>query len=82
MAENMLAAANLYDDESIDEEELLFLMEESEEKAPIFQHWKYDRFQLDSLTEDEFLSRFRFCKEDIPRLVQPSLPLFHYFYTF
>ena len=78
----MLTAANLYADELIDEEELLFLMEESAEKAPVSQYWKYDRFQLESLTEDECLSRFRFCKEDIPRLAQPSLHLFHYFYTF
>ena len=78
----MLAAADLYADEIIDEEELLFLKEESEEKAPVFQYGKYDRFQLDRLTENECLSRFRFCQEDIPRLAQPSLPLFHYFYTF
>ena len=41
----MLAAANLYVDESIDEEELLFLIEESEKTAHVFQYWKYDRFQ-------------------------------------
>ena len=56
MAQNMLAAANLYVDKIIDEEELSFLMEESEENAPVLQHWKYDLLQLESLTEDECLS--------------------------
>ena len=37
MAENMLAAG-LYADELMNEEELMLLMEEFEEKVPIFQY--------------------------------------------
>lgn len=36
----------------------------------IFPYWIYNRFLLDSALEDECLSKFRFCKADIPVLAE------------
>ncbi len=67
--ENMVAFADLYADDVIDEEEYLLLVQEFEKKAPVFQYWKYNKLSLEEMTDDECISEFRFKKEDIPRLV-------------
>ena len=65
----MVAFADLYADDVIDEEEYLLLVQEFEKKAPVFQYWKYNQLSLEEMTDDECISEFRFKKEDIARLV-------------
>eukprot|EP00795_Rhopilema_esculentum_P008805 gene8805-biopygen1709 len=75
MASNELfeAAAYLYSEDLVDEEEFMFLVKESEDKAPVFPYWKYPRFTLEEMNEDECISEFRFEKQDIPRLAKQWL---------
>ena len=63
-------AAYLYSEDLVDEEELIFLVEDCEEKAPVFPYWKCARFTLGEMIEDECISEFRFKKEDLPRLAK------------
>ena len=65
-----LVYAGLYADDLIDEGEYLLLVEECEDKAPVFQYWKYNRLRLEEMTDDECISKFRFKREDIPRHVR------------
>eukprot|EP00794_Sanderia_malayensis_P002114 gene2114-biopygen1892 len=69
MADEMLAACYLYQEDLVDEDELLLLAGEQEGTAPVFQYWKYDQFELGKMNQDEFKSEFRFKKEDIERLL-------------
>ena len=69
MADETLAAFYLYHEDLIDEDEVLLLTDEQEGTAPVFQYWKYDRFELSKMNEDECKSEFRFKKEDIERLL-------------
>ena len=46
MADETLAAFYLYHEDLIDEDEVLLLTDEQEGTAPVFQYWKYDRFEL------------------------------------
>ena len=64
------AAAFLYSEDLVDEEELMFLAKDCEEKAPVFPYWKYPRFMLEEMNEDECISEFRFEKPDLPRIAQ------------
>ena len=66
----VIAAAFLYSEDLIDEQEFMLLTKEAEKSAPIFPYWNYDRFALDSMLDDECRSEFRFCKNDIPRLAR------------
>ena len=70
MANNIKAAAFLYVEDVIDEDEFVAVTAEFEKNAPIFPYWKYERFDLNSMTEDECKSEFRFAKGDIPRLLE------------
>ena len=72
MASNELfkAAAYLYSEDLVDEEEFMFLVKESEDKAPVFPYWKYPRFSLEEMNEDECISEFCFKKQDIPRMAK------------
>ncbi len=60
MADEIVAAYYLYYKEVIDEHELLLLMEQAEEIAAMFQYWKYNRFDLPEMNEDECKSEFSF----------------------
>eukprot|EP00112_Aurelia_sp_Birch-Aquarium-sp1_P017882 Seg4191.2 transcript_id=Seg4191.2/GoldUCD/mRNA.D3Y31 product="hypothetical protein" protein_id=Seg4191.2/GoldUCD/D3Y31 len=62
MADETVAAYYL-----IDEDELLLLADEQEGTAPLFPYWKYDRFDLNEMNEDECKKEFHVKKEDIER---------------
>ena len=64
------ASVFLYLEDLIEEDLFYMLVKECEETAPVFPYWKYDRFSLESMLEDECLSEFRVAKTDIPRLVR------------
>ena len=49
----------------IDEEEALLLSEVNTSKKLDIPLWKYDKLDLNSLTDDECKSEFRFLKHDI-----------------
>ena len=70
MANALATAAYLYSEDVLDEAEMLVLVEEEVRgSAPIFPYWRYSGFNLESMTEDESLTEFRFNKNDIPYLV-------------
>ena len=54
----------------IDEEEVLLLSEVNTSKNLDIPLWKYDKLDLDSLTDDECKSEFRFLKHDIYGLLE------------
>ena len=64
------AAAFLYSEDLVDEEEFMFLAKDCEEKAPVFPHWKYPRFTLEEMNEDECISEFRFEKPTLLQIAQ------------
>lgn len=66
--ELFFAALSLYTNDIIEEDVFLMLLEASEQNAPRFQYWRYPRFSLEFVNEDECLAEFRFQKEDIQRL--------------
>ena len=70
MADVLEAAVFLYLEDLIEEDLFSVLVKECEETAPIFPYWKYDRFSLESMLEDECLSEFRVAKKDVPRLAR------------
>ena len=51
--------------EVIDEEEFLLLYDVNKSKNPSYPYWNYDAFDLDSMTDDECKSEFRFLKNDV-----------------
>ena len=54
----------------IDEENVLLLSEVNTSKNLDIPFWKYDKLDLDSLTDDECKSEFRFLKHDIYGLLE------------
>ena len=71
MAEATTAAAFLYAEDIIDEEEVLSVVQsETERTTPLFPYLTYKRFTLNDVTDDESLAEFRFYKGDITRLVK------------
>ena len=48
----VIAAAILYSEDLIYEQEFLLLTKEAEKSAPIFPYWNYDRFALASMLDD------------------------------
>ena len=51
--------------EVIDQDEFLLLYDVNKSKNPGYPYWNYDAFALDSTTDDEFTSEFRFLKNDV-----------------
>ena len=62
------ALPHYHDDGFIDDEELALLYNLNASVNPEYPYWKYDAFDLDSLTDDECSTYFRFRKDDIYRL--------------
>lgn len=54
-----------HDDDLINDEELLLLYDIQKSKNLCFPYWKYDRFDLGKMENDECKAEFRFEKEDI-----------------
>ena len=55
----------------LEDGEFLRLVEQNERPAPEFPYWKFSRFSLNDISEDECLAEFRFEKQDnIPRLAR------------
>jgi len=54
-----------YQDGSIDETEFALLYDLNSSENLEFPYWKYGRFDLDSMTDDECKAGFRFYKNDI-----------------
>lgn len=54
-----------FENELINDEELLLLYDLQQSKNLYFPYWKYQRFDLDLLENDECIAEFRFFKEDI-----------------
>ena len=57
----------------IDEEELLLLYDVNTSRNLEIMYWKYDKFDLDSLSDNECKSKFRFLKHDIYALVDDKI---------
>ena len=53
----------------IDDEEMLLLYDLNRSKNLDIPYWKYGKFELDSLSDDECKSEFRFLKHDIYTLL-------------
>ena len=53
-------------DGAIDDEEFVLLFDFQKSRSLFLPYWKYDRFNLDHMNEDECISEFRFQKNDIP----------------
>ncbi|PFX14996.1 hypothetical protein AWC38_SpisGene20810 [Stylophora pistillata] len=58
----------------IDDEEMLLLYDLNTSKNLDIPDWKYDKFELDSLSDDECKSEFRFLKHDIYALLDVLNP--------
>ena len=54
-----------YQDGSIDDTEFALLYDLNSSENLEFPYWKYRRFDLDSMTDDECKAEFRFFKNDI-----------------
>ena len=54
-----------YQDGSIDDTEFALLYDLNSSENLEFPYWKYGRFDLDSMTDDECKTEFRFFKNDI-----------------
>ena len=54
-----------YQDGSIDDTEFALLYDLNSSENLEFPYWKYGRFDLDSMTDDECKAEFRFYKNDI-----------------
>lgn len=66
MADNLQDLLLLANDENqINHEEFLLLFDLNGSLNLVFPYWKYDRFNLDELENDECKAEFRFEKEDI-----------------
>ena len=59
-----------HDLEVIDEEEFLLLSEMYTSKNLDIPYWKYQKFDLDLMTDDECKSEFRFYKHDVYSLIE------------
>ena len=49
----------------INDREFVLLYDVNTSKNPDFPYWKYERFDLDELTNDECKAKFRFFRNDI-----------------
>ena len=58
----------------IDNEELLLLYELNSSKNLDLPYWRYDKFDLDTLTDAECKSKFRFLKHDIYTVLEVLNP--------
>ena len=58
----------VYVKRDIDDEEFLLSYDLQKSNNSNLSYWKYNRFGLQNLTEDECNSEFRFHEEDIPVL--------------
>ena len=58
----------------IDNEELLLLYDLNSSKNLNVPYWRYDNFDLDTLTDAECKSEFRFLKHDIYTLLEVLNP--------
>ena len=54
-----------YQDGSIDDTEFALLYDLNSSQNLEFPYWKYGRFDLDSMTDDEYKAEFRFYKNDV-----------------
>jgi len=63
--------ANVIDLENLNDEEFLLLYDVRgpRNKHLCLPHWKYDRFQLEEMADEECLVEFRFSKTEIYDLV-------------
>ena len=66
-AREALLLAN--DQDLIDDEEMLVLYDLNRSRNLDIPYWKYEKFELDSLSDDECKSVFRFLKHDIYTLL-------------
>ena len=66
----MLAAAMLYMDEALDEEDILAIYSELTRKNPVYPYWKNNRIelQLADISQAEFKAEFRFGMSEIELL--------------
>ena len=63
------ALLHSYSQNLISDEEFLLLYGINTSKNRDFEYWQYDKFNLDSISDDDVISEFRFMKHDIKRLV-------------
>ena len=59
-----------YNSNLISDEEFVLLYDINKSKNPDFPFWKYDNFDLESMTDAECFSEFRFYRNDIYRLAE------------
>ena len=58
-----------HDQGIVDDEEFVLLFDLNKSKNPDYPYWKYNGFDLDSMTDAECQTEFRFYRSDIYRLV-------------
>ena len=57
-----------HQDNQIDDEEFILLYEDQEKRNLDLPYWKYEKFDLENMENDECVSEFRFEKDDIIEL--------------
>ena len=58
-----------HDQGIVDDEEFVLLFDLNKSKNPVYPYWKYNGFDLDSMTDAECQTEFRFYRSYIYRLV-------------
>ena len=58
-----------YNENILDDIEFLLLYDLNKSQNPDFPYWSYNQFDLDTLSDDECMARFRFLKNYIYSLV-------------
>ena len=67
MADNFFVSLLvLYNEDVLEDGEFLLLVEEKKRPVPEFPYWKFPRFSLNDILEDECLAEFPFEKQEMP----------------
>lgn len=68
--ENRLALLEAHSSGMLDDEEFLLLYDLNTSGNPDLPYWKYKHFELDSLSDGECITEFRFYRHDIYALIE------------
>ena len=69
-AENRALLLHAFDGEIINEEEFLLLYDVNKSSNLDLPYWNYEKFDLDSISDDECRAEFRFLRNDIYTLYE------------
>ena len=61
---------HFYSEDSISDEEFYLLYDINKSKNPDFEFWRYQKLNLNLLSDDDVFAEFRFMKHDITRMAE------------